>query len=314
MRKLVLVCTFAVLILVGCSEKATTSKTKPTPNHVKKAVTEPVLNVPAGTQKIDKKFINDVIDETETLIKAIAFEPPVKQWADETLVDIKKYRSELRNPKFITDGIRLDCIMMIHDTLGTMANPNPMALQSQKNVVAVLEHTKPEMIGMEGHDVDDATFESLAEAQVRMAKRGNNSLTIEQARKILEQLTEQDGVLVYMKKYPNAKVTGTDPASMIVLSGYIGSPEIITIPAKNPNEKLTQFLFANLTLLRSYVAVIRTLKAAEMKKLKHSSIVIGGSHGPEILEYGKQLGIEMNFYQAVPEEYINTKEPHLKFP
>ncbi len=309
MKQLSLV--IVLLCLVGCSATPSTTKaTKPSSGSTSKPYLQPVGVYLPKRAEINKAGIDELIASTQRIIKNGKFEQPLKKWSDQALIDLEKIRATLKDPGVDVQALQLDCVMMIHDTVATMDDPNPEAATSQNRAKEILDFTRPDLIGMEGADVDVITFDSLADRMVEMSVV---PMTKPQALAEVKSRVPQDAVLMYILEKPEVPVTGTELASLSILQMAVGNTveQLGGMLNEEVEANLTD-LNNKLTLIRSYIAVVKTIQSAQRHNVKHCSIVIGGSHGPEILQYGSMLGLHMRFYQAVPEE-VQKAHPDLQW-
>ncbi|MBI2984622.1 MAG: hypothetical protein HYY50_03285 [Candidatus Kerfeldbacteria bacterium] len=196
--------------------------------------------------------------------------------------------------------LRIDVLLQYHEYLRVGPDGNPMEMdlgekekvkRCQAKVHQVLEALHPDMVGWEGSDVPNVTFENLARQTYQQAREQGQSVSFIAIRMALEVGVEYDGTLQYLKAHPDARVYGYEDRALNefqdTLLGLLESPF---------GDQSWGHINQRLGPTRGTVNLCRFINQMRVEKLRHGAFVIGYMHEPEILQSLKALGTETRIY------------------
>lgn len=198
-------------------------------------------------------------------------------------------------------GLRLDIILQYHLPGGMHPkDPNQenivAAFRSQGRILRTLEDMQPRVLGVEGFSVDRITRALLTLNHLgQQVSNVQEPLVDHLDRSPVDEVVEDAGTM-YALRHPEVLAVGIEDRDVRDLQEHILMKHFWNPSEKDADEEWRIAGFVR--MLRSIIAISRTLRAAHSQGASSAVIVIGGGHRPEIEAVIRSAGISARIYDA----------------
>lgn len=208
--------------------------------------------------------------------------------AESTLARLPLYNHWKEELSHLAKSCELDVILQLH--LPPAPPMPPGVVSSQQRVVRILEQQNPDVVVVEGWDLDRCTPASMRAHTLEQSRRMGSPITDAMYDMFIQWMRPYSSTFLYIDRHPQAIVVGAEDEAVHLLQGYMANDETQHYSHDSP--------FMSIVRLRSVIALYRALDAARTHHARHAALVIGVHHGPEIAMMMKAAGIKGRIFDT----------------
>lgn len=293
-RKSVKISIFVIIVLVACFVVYKKVATPP----------PPVAQMSITDKDFKNEPLESCVDQVKLLITPHVDDKELGSNVKEVLTKLPDYKVLFDKAQKVAKGLQIDVILQDHGEADQQARKDPRVIKSQLKVFHALTYGNYDVVALEGFDIDPITLDGLAHQDLEHNfKVFGTKGSLEQAREALRQDFAIWGGMKYLIQSQSLKGMGIEYYPLNQLHRKVLDDEISHVKGLKVNLAIEDLhnLGDKLSLLRSKLAVVKTVLKLRETETTRGVIVIGYGHAEDISKILQHLHISSNFFLTIDE-------------